>query len=78
MKSEIVVDGAKRRVNSDYAKSRKEELTLHLHEEFRNELNEATFLKRIRIKQKIRKKVREAIRKEFDQGIEHLNLKVRL
>jgi len=78
MRSEIVADGAKRRANSDSAKKRRIELTLQLYEAFRDELNEATFLKRIRIRQKIRTKVRDVIREEFAQGNEHLNLIARL
>ena len=78
MKSEIVVDGAKRRLCSDHAKKRREELNKQFFEEFSNELNKANFFKRILIRQKIRKKVDQQIREEFDQGLQHLNLKMKL
>lgn len=77
MKSKIVADGAKRRLDGDYARKRKEELTRQLYEEFAHELCEAGVLKRIKTKREIRAKVKEAMREEFDQGLHHLNLKVK-
>jgi len=78
MKSAIVVDGAKRRLDSDYARKRRKELNEHFLQEFSDELCEANFLKRMQIKRRIKEKVNQAIRDEFDQGLQNLNLKVKL
>ncbi len=76
--SKIVVDGTRRRLNGHNAKKRRKELNKNLLSELGDEFNRESLLKRLVTRIRIRRAVNRIIRKEFDHGLHHLNLKPKL
>ena len=78
MKSEIVEDGAKRRIDTKAVLQRRNELKEELEGKYADELKTSSWLKRLQIKCRIRRIINKTIKEEYQQSLYNLNGRVKL
>ncbi len=78
MNTEIVADGARRRLDTKAVEERRKELKEDFEKEYANELESSNWFKRVLIKNRIRRMIYKTINEEFRQSPHVLNRKVKL